>query len=138
MAAGPTALPSGVTEPEAIAYLDQNLTSDLLHIFQECGVPLGLQYRLGQHFKNVKHFGACADDRAQVRQALKDDHSLEPTDQGKRAAVSAVISAWESCREYNSKENELKTEARVLGATRPVTQMERQAMRSIWRNRRCL
>ena len=129
MAAGPTALPSGVTEPEAIAYLDQNLTSDLLHIFQECGVPLGLQYRLGQHFKNVKRFSAYADDRSQVRQALKDDHALEPTDQGKRAAVSSVISAWESCREYSSKENELKTEARVLGTTRPVTQTERQAMR---------
>ena len=123
-------LPAGVSNDDALDYLDKNLTSDLLHILQECGVPLALQYKLGSDFKNVKRFAAYADSRTGVREALKTDHTLEPADQVTRAAVASVVSAWESCKEYSSKESELRAEAKVLGITRPVTQTERQAMRA--------
>ena len=48
-------LPEGVTQDAALDYFEKNLTAELLHIFNECGVPVGLQYKLGQRFKNVKN-----------------------------------------------------------------------------------
>ena len=91
---------------------------------------MGLQYKLGQHFTTVKKFATYADTRSDVRAALKADHSLEATGQETRAAVAAVVSAWESCREFSAKESELKAEARVLGVSRPITQTEHQAVRA--------
>ena len=67
-------LPAGVTQDAALDYFEKNLTTELLHIFNECGVPVGLQYKLGQHFKNVKKFSTYADSRSDVRAALKADH----------------------------------------------------------------
>ena len=95
-------------------------------------MSIGLQYSLGQHFTSVKKFSTNADTRAEVRQALKDDLAMEPVDQQARAAVAAVVSAWESCREYSTKQSELKAEARVMGVVRPITQTEKQAMRSAY------
>ncbi|CAE7268938.1 unnamed protein product, partial [Symbiodinium pilosum] len=46
-----------------------------------------------------------------------------------RAAVAAIISAWESCQHFAVKEAELKAAAKVLGVTRPVTQTDRMAMK---------
>ncbi|CAE7378144.1 unnamed protein product, partial [Symbiodinium pilosum] len=122
-------LPAGVTQDAALDFFEKNLTTELLHIFNECGVPVGLQYKLGQHFKNVKKFSTYADARSDVRAALKADHALEATNQDTRAAVASVVSAWESCREFSAKESELKAEARVLGVSRPIKQTEHQAMR---------
>ena len=67
-----------------------------------------------------------------MRQALRNDLGLEMTDQQARAAVAAVVSAWESCREFSAKQSELKAEARVMGVVRPITQTEKQAMRSAY------
>ena len=123
-------LPAGVTQDQALDYFDKKMTSELLHIFNECGVSVGLQYKLGQHFTTVKKFSTYADTRSDVRAALRADHSLEATGQETRAAVAAVVSAWESCKEFSAKESELKAEARVLGVSRPITQTEHQAMRA--------
>lgn len=134
MAAAPPAppdyLPGGVSKSDALDFLDKSLSSDLVHIFNECAVSIGLQYSLGQHFDSVKKFSTYADSRGEVRQALRNDLNMEPVDQQARAAIAAVVSAWESCREYSAKQSELKAEARVMGVVRPVTQTERQAMRS--------
>ncbi|CAE7869601.1 unnamed protein product, partial [Symbiodinium necroappetens] len=127
-----TDLPAGVDQAAALNHLDKNVSSDLVHIFQECGVPLGLQYRLTLNFQSVKRFSTYADSRADVRTALKDDHTLEATDQATRAAVASVVSAWETAKEYASKESELRAEARVLGVSRPVSQTEKQAMRAAY------
>ncbi|CAE7853809.1 unnamed protein product, partial [Symbiodinium necroappetens] len=105
-----TDLPAGVDQAAALNHLDKNVSSDLVHIFQECGVPLGLQYRLTLNFQSVKRFSTYADSRADVRTALKDDHTLEATDQATRAAVASVVSAWETAKEYASKESELRAE----------------------------
>ena len=130
--APPDYLPGAVTKNEAEEFIDRNLSADLVHIFNECSVSIGLQYSLGQHFTSVKKFSTYADTRAEVRQALKDDLAMEPVDQQARAAVAAVVSAWESCREYSTKQSELKAEARVMGVVRPITQTEKQAMRSAY------
>ena len=123
-------LPAGVSRNAALDYLAQNVDNDLVHLFQECGTPLGLQYRICQNFKTVRRFASYADSRGEVRTALKDDLRLEADSQSNRAAIAAVVSTWEASKEYSTKQNELKVEARVLGVTRPITQNERIAMRT--------
>ncbi|CAE7858370.1 unnamed protein product, partial [Symbiodinium necroappetens] len=118
-----------IENADASSTSGSEVSSDLVHIFQECGVPLGLQYKLTQNFQSVKRFSTYADSRADVRAALRDDHSLEATSQVTRAAVASVVSAWETSKEYAHKESELRAEARMLGVHRPVTQTEKQAMR---------
>ena len=96
--APPDYLPAGVSKNDAIADVDKSVSSDLVHIFNECAVSIGLQYSLGQHFDTVKKFSTYADSRGEVRQALRNDLGLEITDQQARAAVAAVVSAASSRR----------------------------------------
>ena len=79
------------------------MSADLAHILQDAGVPMPVQYRLTQAFKNVRRFAAYADDRPGVRAALRTDIGLEATDMNSRSAVAAAVAAWEACRDYAAK-----------------------------------
>ena len=118
------AFPVGVDEAAALKYLSEHVSADLAHLLQDAGVPIELQYNLTQAFKTVKRFSAYADDRPGVRDVLKADLALEPTDMAKRSAIASVVSAWEACKDYASKESELRAESKFLGVTRPVLQNE--------------
>ena len=123
-------LPQGITEEAAVLHLSSKVDSNLAHMWQEAGVPIALQYKLGQNFTTVRRFASYEDDRAKVRSALKTDFAPDgAADLLSRAAVAAIVSAWESCQHFAVKEAELKAEAKVLGVTRPVTQTDRMAMK---------
>ena len=72
-----TDLPAGVTEDAAVQYMSSKVDADanLAHLFQESGVPIGLQYKIGQQFKTVRASASYEDDRSKVR-AMKSDFSL--------------------------------------------------------------
>ena len=122
--------PAGVSEESAVRYISTDVSADLAHILQDAGVPMPVQYRLTQAFKNVRRFAAYADDRPGVRSALRTDIGLEATDMSTRSAVAAVVAAWEACKDYAAKEAELKAETKFLGIVRPVLQNERLAMKA--------
>ena len=105
-------LPTGVTEHAAKEYLSAKVDADLAHLLQEAGTPLGLQYSLTQNFKTVRSLAGYADTRSDVRTALEQDFSLKPDTLEKRAAIAALISAWEGAREYAAKDASIKAEAR--------------------------
>ena len=123
--------PAGITKDAAVQFLSAKVDSNLTHILQEADVPIELQYNLCQSFKTVRRFSTYEDERAKVREALKNDFNVDgATSLAYRAAVAAVISAWEACQQFAVKEQELKAEARVLGVPRPITQTDRAAMRA--------
>ena len=126
--------PAGVDEAAALRHLSTEVSADLAHILQDAGVPMPVQYRLTQAFKNVRRFAAYADDRPGVRAALRTDIGLEATDMNSRSAVAAAVAAWEACRDYAAKEAELKAETKFLGIVRPVLQNERLAMKAAYEN----
>lgn len=111
-------------------YIQENLESDLAHILTENGVPLALQYNLGQNFKSVRRFSAIADTRADVRVALRDAYRINEDNLERRAAVAAVVVAWEASKEFAQKDVQLRAEAKLLGVSRPVTQTDRAAMKA--------
>ena len=122
--------PDGVNEDQIRTYLQGNVDADLIHLLQENGVPLGLQYNLTQQFKTVRRFGALADTRADVRNAVQQDVGLNPDNLERRSAMAAVVATWEAARDYATKENELRAEAKILGIPRPVTQTDKAAMKT--------
>jgi len=126
--------PAGINEAEALRYVSNEVSADLAHILQDAGVPLPVQYRITQAFKTVRRFAAYADDRPGVRTALAADISLEPADMSKRAAIAAVVAAWEACKDYSAKEAEMRAETKFLGIVRPVLQNERLAMKAAYEN----
>ena len=123
--------PAGIDKDAAVQFLSAKVDSNLTRILQEADVPIELQYNLCQSFKTVRRFSTYEDERAKVREALKNDFRVDgATSLAHRAAVAAVISAWEACQQFAVKEQELKAEARVLGVPRPITQTDRAAMRT--------
>ena len=123
-------LPDGVDQEAAHQHFNDKVSSDLVHLLQEAGVPLGLQYRMTLHFDTIGKFSAYADTRATIRTALRDDFALEGDSLEKRSAVAAVIMAWESCKSYVTKEADIKAEAKLLGVTRPIAHTDRTAMKA--------
>ena len=126
-----TDLPSGVTEDAAVQFISSKVDANLAHLFQESGVPVGLQYKIGQQFKTVRSFASYEDSRSKVREAMKADFSLDGSaNLAARSALAAIVSTWEACQRFSEKEAELKAESRVLGIPRPVAQTDRSAMKT--------
>ena len=124
-------LPVGVTQDAAIQYMSTKVDPNLAHILQKAGVPIALQYLLCQEFTTVRKLSTYEDDRSK---ALKTDFSVDAAaDLPSRAAVAAVVSAWEASTHFATREQELRAEARVLGVSRPVTQTDRAAMKAALR-----
>ena len=110
-------LPVGVSNDAAGLFLSTRRDADLVHMFQESGVPVAVQYRLGQAFSEVRKFASLADTRGELREALKADIGLEATGLESRAAVAGVVSAWEGARKYCEKADELKCWAKLACPT---------------------
>lgn len=91
--AGPGAMnaPAGVTEADMRTFVQDELESDLAHILTENGVPLAVQYNMGQNFKSVRRFSSIADSRADVRTMLRDAYQISEDTLPRRAAVAAVV-----------------------------------------------
>ena len=126
-----TDLPGNVTEDAAVQYLSSKVDANLAHLFQESGVPIGLQCKICQQFKTVRAFASYEDDRSKVREAMKTDFSLDgAANLAARSALAAVVGTWEACQRFAEKEAELKAAARELGIPRPVAQTDRSAMKT--------
>ena len=104
---------------------------DLQFVLQQSDVDLDTQYAIVEHFPTLRRFSAMGDSRQDIRDTMQKDFAIDAAaDLQSRATVASVICAWESSKEYVTKETELKTEARVLGLSRVLQQSERRAMLS--------
>ena len=84
----------------------------------------------------MKRFSSIADDRTSLRGALRDDFGLQPDSAANRAAVAAVVSAWEASKYSWEEEIKLRQEAKQLGVPRPLPHTDRAAMpRALEQNR---
>jgi hypothetical protein len=77
---------------------------------------LALQYTLTRGgYKTVQRFTGLADDRAGLREALRQDFGVDPSANGAtdRVKAASVIAAWESAKEFRSKEVQLRARRRL-------------------------
>lgn len=110
------------------AWVHANVDSDLQFIFQDCGIGERVQYDVGQHYRSIRRFSAIADDRAGVRQALVDDFQLRPDTAANRAAIAAVVAAWDASKHAQDEDTRIRQEAKGLGTPRPLPHTDRSAM----------
>ena len=116
------------TEQDRAEWVHSNIDADLQFIFQEAGIGERIQYDLGQHYATVRRFSALADDRAGVRNALAADFNLRADNAAGRAAIAAVVSAWDAARYSHEEEIKIRQEAKGLGTPRPLPHTDRSAM----------
>ena len=118
------------TPEEQKLWLSQNVAADLTYIWEAMGITLDRQHELGQNYRNVALFAALADSKQEARTALARDLGIDAAaNAGARAALAAVVAAWQQAADTAEKERSLKAEARVMGLPKPLLQSERQAMR---------
>ena len=118
-----------VTDEVRRQYIADNVSSDLQYVLDEAGIALVNQYAIAQHYRNLRQFRSIADQKNEVREALKSDFALDPAaSPATRAEVARIVTAWEVASELASKEQELKAESKILGLPRNLPHSERQAM----------
>lgn len=118
-----------VTDEVRRQFIADNVSSDLQYVLDEAGISLANQYAITQHYRNLRQFRSIADQKNDLREALKADFALDPaTSPAVRAEVAKVVTAWEVASELASKEQELKAESKILGLPRNLPHSERQAM----------
>ena len=83
------------------AYIEKHVSADLQYLWSDSGVDEDTQYELAQRYQNVRRFSSVADDdRADLKRALKDELTLDPTTSpDARAKVAAVVCAFEAARD---------------------------------------
>ena len=109
-------------------FVQNNLDSDLQFILSDSGVALVHQVSIARHYGSLRKFSALGDDRASIRTSCLQDFALPADSPENRSQIAAIVSAWETSKEYLAKEIELKAEAKILGQPRNLQIHERQAM----------
>jgi hypothetical protein len=116
-------------------YLRDKVGSELTFLWNESEVPLDVQVDIAwAGYKQVRRFASWADDRATLREALRDDVGIDVNAVGatgiaNRFKAASVICAWEMAAESIASENKLRAEAKSQQIVRPMTTQERGAMR---------
>ena len=109
-------------------FIAQNMDSDLQFILSDSGVSVRRQAAIARRYGSLRKFNAIGDDRAQIRNACLHDFAVAQDTPENRAEVASIVAAWETAKEFVSKEVELRAEAKVLGQPRILQAHERQAM----------
>ena len=109
-------------------FVQSHMDADLQFILGDAGVSLAHQVAIARHYGSLRKFSAVGDDRAAVRTACLQDFALPADTPENRSQIAAIVSSWETSKEYLAKEIELKAEAKVLGQPRVLQIHERQAM----------
>ena len=104
------------------------MDSDLQFILSDSGVSLLHQVSIARHYGSLRKFSALGDDRAAIGTSCLQDFALPADSPENRSQIVAIVSAWETSKEYLAKEIELKAEAKILGQPRNLQIHERQAM----------
>ena len=110
------------------AYVAQHVSADLVYVWEEMGVSLLHQRELGERYRSVALFSSIADTRADARATLRNEVTVGDNVDG-RAAIAALVAAWQSCYDMADQERRLKAEAHVLGLPKPLPSNDRMGMR---------
>ncbi|CAJ1335191.1 unnamed protein product, partial [Effrenium voratum] len=77
----------------------------------------------------VQDSSSGSSSSTEVEKAAEDRRAA-----AERAALAALVSAWESSKQYIEKENTVRAESRVEGGLRPLATTDRAAMRKAFKD----
>ena len=117
------------TDEQRRNFLQANVDADLIFVWDEAGVPLSVQYDVGQNYRSVRKFSALGDSRVEVRAAFVADLALDPAaNPAVRPTLASLVTAWQVASEVVDKEIQARAEAKNLGVPRQVTYTDRNAL----------
>ena len=124
-------MPLIAVAPDEAKAANAKAQSDLRWLLGDNEVTEEVQTALyHQGFAKLKIFRGLGEDRAEVRDALKDAIGLNSTDGIlQRQQVAAVLAAWDSSRTMIEKDESAKIEARLSKLPRPMSAVDHLAMR---------
>ena len=119
------------------AFIRENVESDLAFLWDDSRVSLVHQGAIATAgYTTVRIFVGLADSKAEVRAALARDFNLDPNAVGAlpevRLQVACILAAWDSATQMSTRESQMRTEAKTLGITKPVSVPERTAMKRVY------
>ncbi len=118
-----------VTDEDRRNFLQAEVDSDLVFVWDEAGVNLNHQYILAQNYRTNRKFAAIGDTRAEARAAFQADVPIDPAAGApQRAELACLVTAWQVSSEMNEKEIQSRAEARNMGVPRQVTFTDRNAL----------
>ena len=113
------------TDEQRRDFLQANVDADLIFVWDEAGVPLSVQYEVGQNYRSVRKFSALGNSRVEVRAAFVAGLALDPRT---NPALVSLVTAWQVASEVVDKEIQARAEAKNLGVPRQVTYTDRNAL----------
>ena len=124
-------MPLIAVAPDEAKAANAKAQSDLRWLLGDNEVTEEVQTALyHQGFARLKIFRGLGEDRAEVRDALKDAIGLNSADGIlQRQQVAAVLAAWDSSRTMIEKDESAKIEARLSKLPRPMSAVDHLAMR---------
>ena len=118
-----------VNDADRRDFLQREVAADLIFVWEEAGVPLRLQYDLGQNYRSIRKFAALGDAKAEVRAAFTADLGVDvAAGAAARAEMACLVTAWQVALEVTEKEIQARVEAKNLGIPRQVTHADRNAL----------
>ena len=123
-------MPLATLTAEQTAEAMRSGESDLKWLLSDNEVSMELQALLFHHkFNKMKVFLGLGENRAEVRETLRADFGLNPAEGiAMRQQLAMALAAWDAAKEYVSKDNTMRAEARTSHIPRPVTSNEHAAM----------
>ena len=119
------------TEAEMKAFIMQSADADLIYVFEDVQVPLKVQHKIVEvGFKTLRSFSGLEESRSEVRK-LATSLFLVAAEPANMFLISQICAAWDTAREFVSKDTALRAEAKVLGQSRPLGTTERTAMKRL-------
>jgi hypothetical protein len=115
----------------------ERVESDLAFLWDDTKVDLTNQVALATAgYTSVRIFVGLADTKAELRTVLAADFQLDPAAVGAlpatRLQVACLLAAWDAASQMCTRDSQLRTEAKTLGITKPVSVPERTAMRRVY------
>ena len=124
---------SMATPTEQKQFVSENVSPGLAFIFDDVELQPDVQYKIVKAgYKSVRRIAAIDDGQAGARAALKQLAGIEDADNPEqRLTLTILVDIWNICRVTAEKEIEAKAQATVAGATKPISNNDRTAMKKI-------
>ena len=108
--------------------------SDVKWLLADAGVGDDLQAVLYHNgFTSTRLFVGLAETRAELRDVLRTEFGLDAqAGLAERQQVAVALAAWDAAKEFVTKDNEARAEARSAHAHRPASNVEHTAMRAAY------
>lgn len=120
------------TAEEKRSQVEANCEADLVFLWEDAGLGIDHQHALTTAgYGTMRRFVGLGETKAAVRAALVAELGIDPVTAEGRLALSILVGVWGSAGKTHDKEETLRAEAKVMGITKPVTSIERIAMRKI-------